>query len=142
MRARLSRFAVVGVVALVGAAPAWASHSHPATYSGAFTDGGAVSFNVSADGNAVTRIMFTRNPVWVAEHQYRRRRADRRSRRQPIVREHHDRGTFPAPQVAQGSVRISGCSPSPASYSWSATTTAAPAVTPTPTSTPTVTPVA
>src|SRR4051812_43393833 len=57
MRAQLGQFGVVAIVALAVAAPAW-SHTSGATYSGAFAGGGAVSFDVSADGNTVTRIMF------------------------------------------------------------------------------------
>src|SRR3954453_23085909 len=58
MRARLGRVGVVRFVALAIAAPALASHSYPATYSGAFAGRGAVSFDVSADGAAVTRVIF------------------------------------------------------------------------------------
>src|SRR5690349_5971546 len=141
MRARLGRFGVVGLVVLAAAAPAWGSHSAaPATYNGAFADGGAVSFDVSADGSRVTRIMFSlttpcgtlnlSTPV-----------------NDPIVNGAFShsfgtetfRGTFPASQTAQGAVDSTSCGPS-TSYGWSATTTATPAATPTPTPTPTVTP--
>jgi hypothetical protein len=135
MRAQSCRL-VVGAIAVVLAlwtvAPADASHSHPATYTGSFSGSGLITFDVSGDGRAVTRIRFRLNTA--CGPQYAEYVVD-----VPIV-DHAftytfagvtTTGSFRANQTATGIVRQAPCTSNP--VSWSATTTAPPAIPPTPT---------
>jgi hypothetical protein len=130
MRARLGRLGVLGLVALAVAVPAW-GQSAPGTYNGTFAGGGTVSFDVS--GNTVTRIAFSLTTACgtlnfnVPVNDAIANNAFSHSFGSVTLN-----GTFPAPQAAQGTMQVSGCSPAAASYSWSATAPATPPVTTTP----------
>jgi hypothetical protein len=111
---------------LLCAAPASASHSHPATYTGGVT-GGSLEFDVSADGTAITRLRI----VAVSECARHDLELDSRI---AIVDHAFDftsttlwfGGRFDAPRSAQGTVRYHQDFPACTSTlrDWSAMTSA------------------
>ena len=63
-QAHLFGVTLVTVVLLAfAAAPASAVHSHAATYTGTFAAGGSIAFDVSADGDSITRLKVTDVPT-------------------------------------------------------------------------------
>ena len=92
-------------MALLIATPATASHSHPATYTGGVV-GGSLEFDVSADGNAITRLKIVSvsecarhdveitTPIAIVDHAFDYSTSGL-----------WFRGTFPAPRAAEGTVR-------------------------------------
>lgn len=121
---------MVATSALLTAAPASASHSYPATYSGSVAGGGSVEFDVSADGSAITRFKVTAVPtecgllfstfagtpgVPIVDHAFSNTSS-------PLMFS----GSFPAIQTAHGTVQerrsFPPCTSSP--RGWNATTSA------------------
>jgi len=140
MARRRPLWVVAFVAALLGAAvcallvsgPALAHHSYPATYTGTHSGGGAVDFDVSADGSAITRFRAMDVPASngcsfpsteangtfaITDHAF-----SRSSGTFPFS------GTFPSSQAASGSLTVanSGVPCTSGSLSWTATTTADP----------------
>lgn len=126
----LRSFLLTAAACAFCAAPAAANHSYPATYTGTVATGGSVSFDVSVDGTAITRIQLTDVPTECGTITTTVTGAV------PIVNHAFDKatdpvrfaGSFPADQAAQGTFRYRQFFPSCTSstIAWTARTTAPP----------------
>jgi hypothetical protein len=137
--AHLFGVALLMVVLLaLAAAPASAVHSHPATYTGTFATGGSIAFDVSADGDSITRLKVTDVPTecgtLTAAFGYVPVQNDNFSQTTPplgfLGTFLRFSGTFTAAQSAQGTLQYQQADPpcTSSQLSWSATT---PTTTPT-----------
>lgn len=119
------------VLAALAATPARADQIAGATYDGTAASGGTVSFDVSADGNAITRFAVTDVPttcgtitatttgtVPIVDHAFSYT---------PAMNLRFS-GSFPGAQQAQGTLSLKSVYPSctSADVAWTATTTAQP----------------
>lgn len=130
MRARLGMLGLTATAAAAAAAPASATHIPSATYTGTFGGAGSVVFDVSADGTAVTRIVYSlplpcgsvntlfQGSVPILDHAFTYQSGGTTFR-----------GLFRAGQSAEGTMQEqAACIPT--SPSWTATTSAPPSTLP------------